>query len=61
MERRHIQRVLLVVGIVGAVSCILPACEEEGPAEKAGKKVDKAVKDTGKAIEDAGKKIQNPK
>jgi hypothetical protein len=35
------------------------ACEQEGPAERAGKDIDKATKDTGKAIERAGENIQD--
>jgi hypothetical protein len=42
-----------------AAAAILVACEREGPAEQAGKKIDNAAKDTGKAIEDAGKKVQD--
>ena len=36
------------------------ACERnEGPAERAGKKLDKAVENTGQQIEKAGQKIQD--
>jgi hypothetical protein len=31
----------------------LAACDDKGPAERAGEKVDEAVKDTSRAIEDA--------
>ena len=31
----------------------------EGPAEKAGEKIDNAVEDTGEAIEEAGDKIRD--
>lgn len=38
----------------------LSACEKkEGPAERAGKRVDNAVQDAGKQIEKAGENIQN--
>ncbi len=38
---------------------ILPACEREGPAERAGKSVDNAVDTAGEKIERAGEKIQD--
>jgi hypothetical protein len=38
-----------VVGSVGLVS----ACEEKGPAEKAGEQIDETVEETGDAIEEA--------
>lgn len=36
----------------------LVACDDEGPAEKAGEQVDEAVEDTGQAIEDAGDEME---
>jgi hypothetical protein len=42
-----------------AAALILVACEREGPAERAGKKIDNATKQTGEAVKDAGKKIEN--
>ena len=44
---------VLLTGLLG--------CENEGPMERAGKKVDKAVEDTSKAIKDAGKKKDEKK
>ena len=35
----------------------LPGCQQEGTAEKAGRKVDQAGEKTGKAVEKAGDKI----
>ncbi|MDW6092535.1 hypothetical protein [Vibrio rhizosphaerae] len=43
-----IYRMVAVLGLVFA----LGACSDEGPMEKAGKKVDDAVQDTQNAIED---------
>ena len=47
---------------LGLCAClILPAiigCEEKGPAERAGEKIDKAVKDAGDAMEEAGEKLK---
>jgi hypothetical protein len=37
----------------------LSACHQEGPAEKAGQKIDKAIEKTGEKIEKAGDKIQD--
>ena len=48
--------------LLGLCACLtLPAligCEEKGPAERAGEKIDNAVKDVGEAMEEAGEKIQ---
>ena len=37
----------------------LSGCTKEGPAEKAGKKIDKAVEKTGQEIDKAGDKVQD--
>lgn len=34
------------------------ACEQEGPAERAGENIDEAVEDAGEALEDAGDAIE---
>ena len=34
------------------------ACEKEGPAEKAGEKLDEAVEEAGEKLEEAGDKIR---
>jgi len=44
---------VLLAGLLG--------CENEGPMERVGKKIDKAVEDTSKAIKDAGKKKDEKK
>lgn len=36
---------------------VLVGCEQKGPAQKAGEKVDKAVEGAGKEVEKAGDKI----
>ena len=41
---------LLTLGLI--------ACEQEGPAERAGEKIDSAVKKAGEKIEQAGEKTQ---
>jgi hyperosmotically inducible periplasmic protein len=49
--------VFLLAAVVG-----LSACKQEGPAERAGKKVDQTVEQTGKKLEEAkdeaGKKME---
>jgi predicted small lipoprotein YifL len=37
----------------------LSGCTKEGPAEKAGKKIDKAIEKAGEQIEKAGEKVQD--
>ncbi len=45
----------------GLVACAavaaLSACQQEGPAEKAGKKVDKAVEQAGDKVDKAAEKV----
>jgi hypothetical protein len=41
---------------LGLVLALLAGCEQKGPAEKAGQKIDKAVGDTGKELQKAGEK-----
>lgn len=50
--RTTIIRFVLATTLVGGIAA-LSGCEEKGPAETAGKKVDDAMKDAGKAIDDA--------
>jgi hypothetical protein len=50
---------LLAVAIVIALTVALPCCRKEGPAERAGEKIDKAVEKAGDQIEKAGEKIED--
>ena len=50
---------VLMVLMLALSSIALTACEQEGPAEKAGKKIDQTVEDAGDALEDAGDKIED--
>jgi len=50
-----ILRSALIVGLVGVSPLALTACDEKGPAEKAGEAIDDAARDTKKALEDATK------
>ena len=58
---RNIER-LRFVGALGLGLALLVSCEQKGPMEKAGQKIDKAVGDTGKEMqkagEDAAKKVR---
>ena len=36
---------------------LLTGCEQKGPMEKAGQKIDKAVDDAGKELQKAGEKV----
>jgi TRAP-type mannitol/chloroaromatic compound transport system permease large subunit len=49
-----IPALLVIVLIVG-----LSGCTKEGPAEKAGKKIDNAIEKAGDRIEKAGDKVQD--
>jgi len=59
---RHIA-LLRVVGTLGLGLALLVGCEQKGPMEKAGQKIDKAVGDTSKEMqkagEDAAKKVRD--
>jgi len=44
---------------LGLSLAVFVGCEQKGPVQKAGEKVDKAVEGTGKAIEKAGEKVKD--
>jgi predicted small secreted protein len=50
---------ILVTLVLFSISIALTSCSEEGPIEKAGKKLDKAAEEVGDKIEDAGDKIED--
>ena len=47
---------MAIAGLVGLSGC--DCCEEKGPAERAGKKVDETVKKAGEKLEETGKKME---
>lgn len=49
---------LLNLTAMGIVALALAGCEQEGPAEKAGKEIDKAVSQAGQEMEKVGDSIQ---
>lgn len=55
-----IYRKLLFALCVGLITITLVGCEkkEEGPAERAGKKIDETVEKAGEKIEEAGEKVK---
>lgn len=54
----YAKRILLVVCFSGSLFGAL-GCEQEGPAEKAGKSVDQTTEKAGEQIEQAGENIQD--
>ncbi|WP_192035534.1 hypothetical protein [Halomonas sp. YLGW01] len=44
--------------LVVMMSVVISGCEQEGPAEEAGEKIDNAMEDTGEAIEEAGENVE---
>lgn len=49
-------RALLALGVLLAT---LSGCQQEGPAEQAGKEVDKAISNIGEQMEKAGEEVQD--
>lgn len=49
---------LMTLGFAAAVLTMLAACDDEGPAERAGAKIDNAVESAGDKLEEAGDKIK---
>jgi len=43
---------------LGLALSVLAGCEQQGPAQKAGEKVDKAVDQAGKTMQKAGEKVE---
>ncbi|MFI5327023.1 MAG: hypothetical protein ACHQ7H_12370 [Candidatus Rokuibacteriota bacterium] len=50
---------LQVMGALGLALSMLVGCEQPGPAQKAGEKVDKAVDQAGKTMQKAGDKVED--
>lgn len=45
--------------LVGAYVLVFSGCEREGPAERAGEKIDEAGKKAGEALEETGEKARD--
>jgi len=55
MKRSKILSVLLIVLLI----TVFVACEQEGPAEKAGAKIDETMEEAGDKMEEAGEAVQD--
>ncbi|MGW8187404.1 MAG: hypothetical protein ACWGNK_09050 [Desulfobacterales bacterium] len=51
-------RTLMIAVLFGCLSIGVLACEKEGPAEKAGKKVDQTVEKAGDKMQEAGEAVK---
>lgn len=49
---------LLSALCLGLFVIVLSSCEEEGPAERAGKQVDQAIEEAGDTMEKVGDKLE---
>lgn len=54
--KKMLKNLALILCVLG-LSFVLQACEQEGPAEKTGEKVDKMMEDTQKSLKEAGDKM----
>ncbi len=54
MSRTRVSLMLMVLA-----SALLAACENEGPMEKAGEKIDEAVEKAGEQVEEAADKVKD--
>jgi len=54
INKSAVAALAMTVMLLGTYGCM----KEEGPAERAGKKIDETVKKGGQQVEKAGKKIQ---
>jgi predicted small secreted protein len=60
MKQKSVGESLLAVLITSALLVALSGCDsQQGPAEKAGEKIDNAAEQTGEKIEEAGEAIQD--
>ncbi|WP_319583242.1 Rv0909 family putative TA system antitoxin [uncultured Pseudodesulfovibrio sp.] len=52
-------RKFIIVAMLLSFVAVGYGCQNEGPAEKAGKRIDQSIEKAGDAIEDAGDKIED--
>jgi hyperosmotically inducible protein len=55
MKKRNL--ILTVIGVAAVLT--LTACEQKGPAEKVGEKIDNAAEQAGKTMDDAKDKMKD--
>lgn len=56
---KNISRHTVVVPIVAALSLFAAGCEREGPAERAGERLDRGVEKAGDSLERAGDRTRD--
>ncbi|MEO8603698.1 MAG: hypothetical protein ABI629_14085 [bacterium] len=56
---RNIRAYTVLALVAAGLACGAVACNHEGPAERAGKKMDKAAEKGADAVEDAGDKVKD--
>lgn len=58
---RERNRVLMLTAVAGGAMAMAAlgsaGCEEQGPAERAGERIDEGVEETGEALEDAADEL----
>lgn len=54
----YTKRILLLVYFAGSLFGFI-GCEQQGPAERAGERVDESVEKAGEKVEEAGEKVQD--
>lgn len=54
--KKIMKNMALICCILG-LAFVFQACEQEGPAEEAGEKVDRVIEDAQKSLENAGEKM----
>jgi len=54
--KKLFKNIALIICVLG-LSLVFQACEQEGPAEKTGEKMDNMMEDTQKSLEEAGDKM----
>ncbi len=56
---KNLSKLMVIILCGSLMFTVLIGCEQEGPAEKAGEKIDEAVEKTGDTLEEAGEEIQD--
>jgi hypothetical protein len=51
--KQSVSGTVLAAFLIVSAAPLLAACDDKGPAERAGEKIDEGVKDTKRAVEDA--------
>jgi hypothetical protein len=56
---KRLSQIFITAFLTIVLTAGVSGCRQEGPLEKAGKKVDKAIEKTGDQIEKAGEKVKD--